>query len=113
MARKQKSQKQSSKQKSRTGTNWSQVKDLGKVPDSKIAKRLHLTPQAVLMARKRLGIPAFSPSGRPAAQAPARSPGKPFEPHPALQQIQKRVSAVVSAYETIAALYAAPKGRGK
>lgn len=113
MARNKKQQKSKAR---RQGTDWSKIKDLGKVPDSKIAKRLGLTPQAVLMARHARNIPAFQKAGRPTAkaapkparEAPARAAGKKFEPHPSLEKV---VAPVLRLFDTIVATYAARGGR--
>lgn len=73
----------------RRHVQWDTVKDLGKVPDGVLAKRFGITPQGVLMARKKRGIPAFDPDrATDRAPIPVRA-----------------ATAVVNAYAAIVALY--------
>ena len=44
--------------------NWNTIEDFGKIPDVELARKLGVSPQAVLQARKRRGITALNPSPR-------------------------------------------------
>lgn len=50
------------------GIDWSQVADLGCLPDAWVARRLGVSQPAVTRARQRLGIDPAVPAGRPSRE---------------------------------------------